>query len=227
LRHAAKLCIVVACAMASGCSLLHDKPVPPPPLEYSINSPYRSVHTIAIAPAVNLSGNHDFDVLAVSDSLFEEMQQVRNLNALPLNKTLIVMRKLNMRSIDTPQDAQVLIKALGADAIIIPAVTAYDPYNPPVVGMTLQLYSLAGAEPAVSGGGVGGPEHQPVSQVSAVFNASNQTVLHELRDFAAGRTEYETALQDEKFLVDSDSYMRFVSHAMIRRLMEAERQRNY
>jgi hypothetical protein len=67
--------------------------------------------------------------------------------------------------------------------------------------------------------------HQPVSQVSAIFNARNQTVLRELRDFAAGRTEYASALRDEKFLVDMEQYTRFVSHAMVRRLMALERER--
>ncbi len=68
-------------------------------------------------------------------------------------------------------------------------------------------------------------ERQPVSQVEAIFNASNQTVLKELRDYAQGRTQYDSALQDEKFLADADLYMHFVCHAMVRRLMEVERAR--
>ena len=44
--------------------------------------------------------------------------------------------------------------------------------------------------------------------------------------FANGRTQYESALQDKKFIVDADAYMRFVAHAMIRRLMDVERTRS-
>ena len=51
------------------------------------------------------------------------------------------------------------------------------------------------------------------------------TVLKELHVFAEGRTQYDSALADQKFLMDSDSYMRFVCHAMIRRLMDVERDR--
>ena len=68
-------------------------------------------------------------------------------------------------------------------------------------------------------------ERQPVSQVSGVFNASNQSVLRELKTFANGRTQFDSALMDQKFLVDSDSYMRFVCNAMVRRLMDVERTR--
>jgi hypothetical protein len=66
---------------------------------------------------------------------------------------------------------------------------------------------------------------EPVAQVSAVFNSTNQSVLKELEVFSEGRTEYDSALSDQKYLMDSDSYMRFVAHAMIRRLMDVERQR--
>jgi hypothetical protein len=58
-----------------------------------------------------------------------------------------------------------------------------------------------------------------------MFNSSNQSVLRELRGFAAGRTEYDTALQEQKFLMDSDAYLRFVCNAMTRRLMDVERSR--
>jgi hypothetical protein len=127
---------------------------------------------------------------------------------------------------------------MGADAIIIPAVTAYDPYRPPTLGMAVQLYttrSLVARNEAearrIDGSVVPVPVEdiadvqQPVSQVAAVFNSNNQTVLRELRDFAAGRTDYSSALQDEKFIVDMDQYTRFVCHAMIRRLLDVERAR--
>jgi hypothetical protein len=226
-------------AALAGCSLLGEKKAPPPPIEFPMVAPYAEVRTLAIAPAINLSGSRDFDPLVVSDTLFAELQQVRGLNVLPLNKTLMVMQRLGVRSLDDPRLVQRVAELLGADGLIVPAVTAYDPYNPPTVGMILQLYTppeaprftattarpnvpTAAPDAAGRGGAAGG---QPVAQVNGVFNATNQSVLHELHDFAAGRTEYDSALGDKKFLVDIDSYMRFVCHAMIRRLLEVERER--
>lgn len=187
----------------------------PAPVEYTITSPYPPGHILAIAPAINQSGSRDFDVLVVSDILFGELQQVHNLTVLPLNKTLAAMQRLKIRAIDSPATAQKLAAALGADGLIVPAVTAYDPYNPPTVGMTLQLYSTPSPSAA----------NAPETQVSAVFNANNQTVLRELRDFAQGRTQNDSALEERKFLLDADQYMRFVCHAMVRRLMEVQRTR--
>jgi hypothetical protein len=234
-RYLARISVLLVLVVAglAGCDDIFniDKKAPPPPLEYSLMSPYLGVRTLAVAPAVNLSGDRDFDVLAVSDSLFEELQQVGGLNVLPLNKTLAAMQRLGVHSIDSPQMAQRLAEFLGADGIVVPAITAYDPYNPPKVGMILQLYTSPHAVftsvPTTMPDAVTGAsnEHQPVSQVAAVFNASNQTVLHELRDFAQGRTQYDSALLDEKFLMDADAYMRFVCHAMVRRLIEVEKAR--
>jgi hypothetical protein len=254
-RHGLIFLTVAALGLAGcGSFFTGEKKVLPPPLEYSVISPYSQTHTMAIAPAINLSGSRDFDPLVVSDKLYEEMQQVQNLNVLPLNKTLLAMERLGIRSIDDVKTAQRLAEYLQADGLVVPAVTAYDPYNPPLVGMVLQLYTpeakvapaapvavvkpasvrtnpdrviFATDIPAATGTPRPDPlpERQPASQVSAVFNATNQSVLRELRLFAAGRSQYDSALAEQKFLMDSDSYMRFVCHAMTRRLMDVERER--
>jgi hypothetical protein len=225
----ASLALLCALSGWAGCS---DKPKPPPPIEWSVDSPYSTTRTIAIGPAVNLAGNHDFDPLVVSDTLFGEMQQVQNLNVLPLNNTLIAMRKLGVHSIDDVQTAQTLAEMLGADGLVIPAITAYDPYKPPTVGMILQMYtprskviSADAARPnaPTTSEGVAGVE--PVSQVNAVFPGNNQSVLAELRVYAQGRVEYGSALESERYIMDADAYMHFVCHSMVRRLMEVERTR--
>src|SRR5262245_10550855 len=133
---------LVATASLGGCSFFtgETKRVQPV-MEQAIHSPYPTVMTFAIAPAINLSGSRDFDPLKVSDELFTEMQQVQGLNLLPVNKTLIAMNRLGMRNIDDVAGAQKRSEALGADGLIVPAITSYDPYNPPVVGMVLQLYT--------------------------------------------------------------------------------------
>ena len=222
-----KLAVVMAmgaaCLLAglAGCEeLTGEKKPTQQPIEYTLLSPYKQLKTLAVTPAVNQSGTRDFNSYSVSDALFEELQQVGGLNVLPLNKTLAAMQRLGITTIDSVAMAQKVAETLNADGLIIPAITAYDPYNPPKVGMVLQLYT-----PRHQEGGAVISEKQPVSQVAGVFNASNQSVLRELRDFAQGRTQQDSALQDEKWLMDADAYTRFVCHAMVRRLMDVERAR--
>jgi len=156
-----------ALALGGCSSWFEGGKAPPRPIEYSIYTPYASTHTIAIAPAINLSGSRDFDPLVVSDTLYAEMQQVENLNVLPLNKTLLAMQRLGVRSIDDVKTAQRLAEFLGADGLVIPAVTAYDPYNPPTVGMVLQLYTPAQAATAAA----------PAAQVSPVRSNPDRVIF--------------------------------------------------
>jgi hypothetical protein len=239
--------LALAALPLAACDALFGPPKPPP-LEFTLITPYDTTRTLAIAPTVNLSGSRDFDPLVVSDTLYSEMQQVHNLNVLPLNKTLLAMQRLGIRSIDDSKSAQQLAKFLNADGLVIPAVTDYSPYNPPNVAMVLQLYTPPAPVPAPqptvktppirvnpdtvifatdvsSPPAPPPPPRQPVSQVTAVFNATNQSVLRELHIFAVGRTQYNAPLTEERFLMDADSYMRFVCHAMVRRLMDVERAR--
>ncbi len=235
---------IISCAMLlaplatlAGCGMFASKK-PPLPVEMPMESPYADVHTYAIAPAINLSGSRDFDPLVVSDILFGEMEQVRGLNVLPVNKTLMAMQKLGVHNIEDVRTAQHIAEVMQVDALVVPAVTAYDPYNPPTVGMILQLYtprlSPAGGTVAVVQGNnpggaapeAAGDEPEPVAQVNAMFQGTNQSVLRELHAYAEGRTEYGSALAEERFVMDVDSYMRFVCHAMVRRLMDVERTRS-
>jgi hypothetical protein len=213
LRRHARFFVVPLLFALTGCELKK----PPPTLEYTLHSPYATVRTFAIGPTANLSPSRDFDGLSVSDAIFEQCQSVDRLNVIPVNKTLAAMQILQMRSINSPEAAERLANFLNADAVIVPAVTAYDPYTPPTVGMTLQLYA---------GTNMPNPTHdQPVTQVAAIFNANNQTTLRELSNFVKGRTDYDSALQEKRYLADADSYMKFVANAMVRRLLDAEGQR--
>lgn len=184
------------------------------PMESILQSPYRNVRTWVVAPVINLSGSRWFDPLTVSDELFGELQQVQSLNVLPVNKTLMAMERLRMGQINSAKSAAKIAELLHADGIVVAAITAYDAYNPPTVGMDIQMYSVRSIEKAAPGAPI-----EPVAQVSAIFNAANRSVRTELRNYAAGRKGSDKVLGTRRYLLDSNAYMRFVCHAMIQRLL--------
>lgn len=206
--RAATCCAAFAMlAAAAGCA--HHRTIKP--LEYTLKSPYAHVRTWAVAPIINLSGSRAFDPLRVSDELFEELQQVQNLNVLPVDKSLMAMQRLQMPMLTSAKSALQIAELLHADGIVVAAITAYNPYTPPTVGMDIQLYSVRGARP--------GRPVAPVAQVSALFNAANRTVRMELKNFATGRSGADHTMGRRRYLVDVDAYMRFVCHAMAQRLL--------
>lgn len=252
-RLCAGILAAVSVAALAGCNWIMPDPVKtPPPMEYVLMSPYPDAHVIAVAPAINMTGSRDFDTLVVSDTMFNELQQVGGLTVLPVNKTIAAMNALRLRSISTPEDAAAVAAYMHADAILMISVTAYDPYVPPTVGMMVQLYTVkdasdvvspaAASEPILAHRADGSPivDAQPAApppapvpaykkhlaaSISAVFNGANQTTRQEIRDYAQGRINYDSALGAERYIYDSDSFMKFVCHAMVHRLMEVERDR--
>ncbi len=99
----------------------------------------------AVAPLRNESGVSGVDTATLSDQLVYAVQQVRGLRVVPLNRTLAAMRASGIPSVDNPAQARRLAEVMGVDAVIVGSVTAWDPYNPPKIGMSLALFTRQGA----------------------------------------------------------------------------------
>lgn len=212
-----------------------------PPVDTHLVSPYPASRVVAIAPFMNQSGSQDVDSLAVSDIFFSELQMVRGFQVLPVNRTLQAMVALKMRTLNGPADVLRLAEFLGADMIFVGAVTAYDPYNPPMVGLAVQLYALPGSGPQSVGGGVnpvalgraGRPfpasgdlddsdPNRPRSQINEVFNASHNIVQKQVRDFAEIRGADNSPLGWQLYVKSAPHYLRFCCHRAIRDVLMQE-----
>lgn len=204
-------------------------------------SPYDSVQgdaLWAVAPLRNESGTSAIDVLAMTDTVIGKIQETRGLSAVSTNRVLGAMRALGMQSVRTPGEARQLAAALGVDAIVVGTITAYDPYDPPTIGLTLGLYGSgtgAGAAPAALDARqvAASPTEvspsrftsKPLAVVSEHFDARNHEVLMDLRRFATGRTEQHTALDWRGYTANSQLFAQFAAHQSIGRLLDAERLR--
>jgi hypothetical protein len=98
--------------------------------------------TIAVAPALNFSGSSEFDPNAVADLMASELGSVAGVEVIPVSRVLAVLAQQGRREVASPEHARQIVEHLGADAILIFAVTEYDPYHPPVVGIAAQLYGV-------------------------------------------------------------------------------------
>src|SRR5690606_14752642 len=103
-------------------------------------SPYETRQIWAIAPLRNESGSLYADGVKMADHLAYQLENAEQLDVLPVNRTLRAMNALGMRQINTRQDAMRLLQTLGADALVVGNITAYNPYDPPRLGIALELY---------------------------------------------------------------------------------------
>jgi hypothetical protein len=125
-------------------------------------------------------------------------------------------------------------RALGADAVIAAALVECDPYDPPRLGVRVQLFRAAARE--VSGEEVdrlvrsaswrkgpvalsrAGAAHAAAA-FEAVFDAREEGVRAALREFARRRGGPDSAFPGEgEFLAVQSRYFEFVAHQVARRL---------
>lgn len=197
-------------------------------------SPYPHRRTIAIAPLANLTGTRHFDPVAVSDLFYSELQQVQGFEVIPVNRTLETMSVKKITAVRSPVEALQLAEAMGADAIVAGAITEYDPYNPPVVGVALQLYVL----PPVKGQGGVDPyltarmpapwdvpavwPDRPMASVVRIYNAAHEPVAARLKQYAEARSEADSPFGYRRYKVSMDDYMRFCAHETVRHMLASE-----
>jgi len=193
--------------------------------------------TIAIAPFLNLSGSEHLDSMAVTDAFYLELQQVNGLAVVDNNIMLSLMMEMGMDSVTSPQDALVLADQLQADAIIVGAVTSYDPYPPPEVGMTVHLYVREtplddNANEDVNPGRYirqpapielrPSPQLEPRVGLTRIIDADRQDVVEKIKQYASIRTG-QLRPHSWRYYTTQTNYLRFVSYEIIGDLLARER----
>ncbi len=209
-------------------------------------SPYRERGEVvwAVAPLRNESGTSVVDPMEVADELVNQLHEVRSISVVPLNRTIAAMRTLGMASVDSPAEANRLADALGVDGIVVGTITAWDPYDPPEIGMSLALYGRGEVMQADSWGGYIDPRglqasptdyqltsssrpgvNEPLSSASAYLDGANHEVQMAVRAFAEGRHQEDTSLRWRVYLASMPLFTRFTCNRLVAQLLDAERLR--
>lgn len=192
----------------------------------------------ALAPLRNESATTVVDPLATSDRVVEAIEQVHGVRCLPMNRTLETMRALRMPMVRSPADAQKLGDAMGVDAIVVGAITSYDPYDPRI-GLALSLVPRTAAMngvfiapsttldsrtvqssaveviPVTALG-------EPSSTVSELYDGKNHAVQMDVRTYAEGRSDKASAAGWRRYLRSVDLFVEFAAYRTVDQLMQAE-----
>ena len=187
---------------------------------------------IAVAPALNHSGSQDFDPLRLADLMASELAQWPGVRVIPLNRVLAQLAAENKERIESPAHALKIMERVGADGIVVFAVTEYDPYHPPVMGLTAQLYGIgpeqAGGFDPVAASRQASPfeagayRELPRAEYHRVFNSSDEAVQREIRRFALRRDAEDSPYGWRKFLASQENFWRFCCAVTTRELIRQE-----
>ena len=229
--------MLLALMILSGCTpkeILHQPDV--------LVSPYKASGgdvLWAVTPLANESGVSFVDTARIADDLVNSIDEVRGLSCLPMNRTLGLMRARGIRAVTSPQEARALANALGVDGLIVGTITAYDPYDPPKIGLKLALFAR--------NPGVNSPDMdplclqvaytefdqklasqyltKPVAALSEHLDGANHEVEMQLRRYAEGRHDPDCALGWKSIMASMELYTRFAAFISVSRLIEQEHQR--
>jgi hypothetical protein len=188
----------------------------------------------AVAPAVNLSGQ-TVDPLLQADDLYEQLQQVHGLTVIPVNRVAEVFAALKITKVQSPEQAALVCEHLGCDALIVPTITIFDPYDPPKLGAALQLFEkgrvvispnvdvreLSRAETPPPSATLPPPSDGGFKQAVGMFDATNGSTLGRLATYVAGRHDPAGPLGAREYLLNMDRYSGFVYHELIQDLLRS------
>lgn len=192
--------------------------------------PHRQVW--AVAPVVNLSGENTVDPILQADMLFEQLQQVQGLTAVPVNVTAQAYLDLRIQQVASAEQAAVVCDRLGVDGLIVASVTRFDPYNPPKMGSTLTLFMRPAQRRAADvdprelarratppEGTQAAPAGEQMIQVVGMFDAANGSVRDRVKYYAAGRHDPLGPLGEKEYFVNMDRYCGFVYSELVEQLL--------
>lgn len=217
-------CLAGALVLCAGCSQRTDQ---------GADHPALPTRVLAVAPVLNLSGNHELDPLRFTDLIASECLSFPGVAVIPVNRTLAELSRQGKERVETPEDAVQLARTLGADATIVTAVTEYDPYDPPVVGLLMQWYSAdpslppAGFDPVTASRATSSTELRlsaadptaPRWQIQRVFDADDEELLKQIRAFAARRGGHQSPYGWHKYTKSQELYVRYCGWALIRTML--------
>jgi hypothetical protein len=227
--------VLILLTLLCGC-----QPAPRPELQpvQTLLSPYdnsRGEVLWAVAPLANESGVSLFEPKEITDKLIAATEEIRGVRTVPLNRTLQAMAALQMRGVRSPAEALKLAEALGADGILVGTITTYEPYTPKL-GLTVGLYGRGdgmGSEQGatdVRGLRTSTREERPrsrfgtgpLSLVSAHLDGKNHQVQSDVRSYARGRQEGQSALGWKRYLSSMDLFAEFATYHVLDQLIDAE-----
>ena len=181
----------------------------------------------AVAPAINLSGQQGVDPLLQADLLFQQLQQVRGLTVIPVNRVAEVYTALRIDKLQSEQQAVQVCDALGCDAIVVPTVHIYDPYNPPKFSASINVFfrnpvsqvtAVDAHELSRQASGSGGgnlPRRNSFLQVADMYDGQNGTVRDKVAAYAAGRHDPKGPMKVKEYLSSMDRFVGFAYHDLI------------
>ncbi|MHB8897212.1 MAG: hypothetical protein ACYC6Y_00545 [Thermoguttaceae bacterium] len=130
--------LVLLSTVLSGCTLLPEIAHQP-----TLHNPFPQLSTVAIVPFINLSEEPTLDGRRFAEAYFNELQLLPGFEVIPVGvvEQAILRHRIQFTPDKAAGEARRLAQVLGADAVVVGAVTDYSPYYPPRCSLQVEWYA--------------------------------------------------------------------------------------
>src|SRR5262249_25514074 len=153
-----------------------------------------------------------------------EVSEIGGITIVPVNRVAAALERQRTAFVQSPAQAVEICRAVGSDAVLVPAVTEYNAHPPMVVGRLMGLY----VAPHANGGpglDAGPPRILPAAQVQLVLNAGHDCVVARVRRYAGCRRAAAGPFAWRPYLVAQEAYLRFSFHSGLKTMLNPESDR--
>jgi hypothetical protein len=212
--------------LAAGCSAESWKYKEYPP------NPYPDLQSVAVLPIFNQTGKPAFDGEEFGNILASEMLKFPGFRAVRPS----ALRASGQALPRSVEEALKLGRSLKVDAVLIAAVTDYDPYDPPRVAVSVQFLRTSSRDLGKndidrlvqSASWRRGPFEIPrdraghwVAAFENVYDAHEERIRTELLAYAQAQEGSDSAfLGEHEFLAVQSRYFQFVSNQVLNHIFE-------
>ena len=234
-RRAGTVCLLlVVLASACGCVALEGGG------EKLYNS-LTGVHTIVVAPVMNLSTTAAVDTIEVTNALASELGQVEGINVVPLGRVYQYLSQVSTTgvagTVGNAEEARGLAQVFKAQATIVAAVTEYDPYDPPRMGLAVQMYTTGAVPPATGSAGfdpvsssreavpfpvTDDAANRPRDMIHRVYSGRDLDTKALAQLYARQRMADGSPYGWRRFLIDQRAFQRLCCYGVIREMLGEE-----
>lgn len=119
-----------------GCEIMPMKRLKP-----VLKNPFPSIETVAVVPFVNKSNNPNLDGSMFARAYASELQKIDGFDALPVRTVEERMKAAGITSLSNAEDARLLCRILGVDAVVLGRINDYQGYRPFQLNITVEWYA--------------------------------------------------------------------------------------
>ena len=155
------------------------------------------------------------------------------MTVVPVNRVAEAYASLRIDRISSQEQAELICGLLGCDALLVPTVTLYDPYDPPKFGASLQVFRKGATAPIPNvdvhelsraatpppGAPLPPPQLAGFRQTVGMYDAANGSVRAALLRYAAGRNDPLGPMGAKEYFASMERYCGFAYHELLGELL--------